>query len=277
MVDAGSPAAVAGPRPSSGEGPTPYSCYAAVEQLHALQRPRTDVSAERSFIVTTQVMELLFGLLRHEWTQAQRALRADDLDQAMDALRRGLHVQNVLICSWELLATLTPREFDAFRGELGQASGVQSAAYRRLEFLLGNKSAAMTRPHQGDPRTCAELTAALRAPSLYDDVLALLRRRGLEIPARLLERDRTLPYQSDPAVERAWRLVYDTRPDLARLAELLLDVAERVTRWRQRHYAAVRRAMGDGPGTGGSSGLSWLRKAVEADVFPELWTVRNGF
>jgi tryptophan 2,3-dioxygenase len=262
------------PTLSFGSSATPYAEYAGIDALHALRRPRTGEPAETSFIVTTQVMELLFGLLRHEWTQAQTALRADDLPAASDALRRGNQVQDVLISSWDLLAGLTPIEFGAFRDALGAASGVQSYAYRHLEFLLGNKSAGMVRPHAAVPEVHAELRAALEAPSLYDDVLALLERRGL---LTVLDCDPAAAYQPSKEVEKAWLIVY-TSPehrDLARLGELLLDTAERVTRWRQRHLSAVRRAMGAKPGTGGSSGLSWLSKAAEQDVFPELWSVRN--
>jgi tryptophan 2,3-dioxygenase len=268
---------VATPRLSPGPAATPYDTYAGIATLHSLQRPRTDASAETSFIVATQVMELLFGLLRHEWVQAQRALRADDLPEAMEVLRRGLGVQDVLVGSWDLLATLTPGEFSVFRGHLGEASGVQSYAYRHLEFLLGNKSAAMLRLHETAPEVHADLAAALNGPSLYDDVLALLDRRGLPIPLSHLERDWTAPYEAHAEIEKAWQIVYtsEAHRELGRLAELLLDLAERVTRWRQRHQSAVKRAMGAKSGTAGSSGLSWLRKAVEQDVFPELWTVRN--
>lgn len=263
------------PKPSYGEGPTPYASYAGLDLLHTLQKPRTDAGAELSFIVATQVMELLFGLLLHEWDQAQRALRADDADGAMAALRRGLNVQDILLSSWDLLATMTPMEFNAFRGELGEASGVQSATYRRMEFLLGNKSARMLGPHEGSPAGRDALLAAFHGPGLYDDVLAFLHRRGVAVPDAVLNRDLSLRYEPHPQVEKAWRHVYEHDLEATRLAELLLDVAERVTRWRQRHYAAVRRTMGAKPGTGGSSGLTWLRKAVDQDVFPELWTLRN--
>lgn len=266
------------PRPAFGPDATPYEEYAHIDALHRLQRPRTDVPAELSFIVATQVMELLFGLLEHEWKQARDAVRGDDLADAMAALRRGLHVQDVLIASWDLLATLTPTEFSAFRDGLGQASGFQSSAYRRLEFLIGNKSEALLRPHSGTGEPPADLETALRSPSLYDEVLALLHRRGLPIPRTHRERDWATPYEPHGDVEKAWRSVYtsdEDHRDLAGFAELLVDVAERVTRWRQRHYAAVKRAMGAKPGTGGSNGLTWLRRAAEQDVFPELWSVRN--
>ncbi len=259
-------------RPEPG---TPYAQYVRLETLHSLQHPRSKVDAELSFIITTQVMELLFDLLRHEWTTAQHALRGDDLPSAFAALRRGAHVQDVLTKSWDLLATMTPGEFTAFREVLGEASGFQSSAFLRLEFMLGNKNESLLAMYQGSAVVHGELTAALHAPSLYDDALALLARRGVPVP--VAEQPSTTRYRADDAVTAAWRLVY-TDPghaELARLGEALLDTAERVTRWRQRHYSSVKRTMGAKPGTGGSSGLSWLKQAADQDVFPELWTVRN--
>ncbi|MCX4749376.1 tryptophan 2,3-dioxygenase family protein [Kitasatospora sp. NBC_01287] len=254
-------------------GATPYERYARLDVLHTLQQPRSTVDAELSFIVTTQVMELLFDLLRHEWTLAQQALRADDLPGAVAALRRGANAQDVLNSSWDLLATLTPVEFSAFRPMLGEASGFQSSAYLLLEFLLGNKSERLLAMYQGSPETHRELSRALAAPALYDDVLALLARRGLAAaPTPGPER-----YAPSPAVEAAWHAVYTdpAHAELVVLAETLLDTAERVTRWRQRHYASVKRSMGAKTGSGGSSGLSWLKAAAEQDVFPELWSVRG--
>ncbi|MFJ6380503.1 tryptophan 2,3-dioxygenase [Kitasatospora sp. NPDC092039] len=253
---------------------TPYAQYARLDELHGLQHPRSEEPAELSFIVTTQVMELLFDLLRHEWTLARQALREDDLTAALAALRRGTHVQDVLVESWDLLATMTPHEFNSFRALFGEASGFQSSAFLRLEFLLGNKNAALLNMYDGMPGTQAELAEALRSPGLYDEALALLARRGLA-PRRAPSERR---YQPSAEVEAAWRRVY-TEPEFAALqplAEALLDVAERVTRWRQRHLSAVKRTMGGKPGSGGSSGLTWLRKSAEQDVFPELWTVRDG-
>ncbi|MFB6892653.1 tryptophan 2,3-dioxygenase [Kitasatospora sp. NPDC056327] len=253
---------------------TPYARYARLDELHSLQHPLSEVPAELSFIVTTQVMELLFGLLRHEWTLAQQALREDDQAGALAALRRGTHVQDVLVESWDLLATLTPQEFGAFRSLFGEASGFQSSAFLHLEFLLGNKNAALLNMYRDSPEALAGLTGALRSPGLYDDALALLARHGLAVPDTVSEQR----HRADEAVEAAWRRVY-TEPEhagLLPLAEALLDVAERVTRWRQRHLAAVKRAMGGKPGSGGSSGLTWLRRSAEQDVFPELWAVRDG-
>lgn len=253
------------PRLDFGEPTTPYTAYAGIDELHSLQHPRSKEPSERTFIVATQVMELLFAQLRQEWTTAQHALRADDLPAATAALRRGLGVQDVLVGSWDLLATMTPVEFSAFRPYLGEASGFQSYAYLHLEFLLGNKHERLLELYAGHARVHAELAETLHGPSLYDDVTALLERRGLTADAA------------------GWAEVYrggdgdddDHHRDLVLLGELLLDVAERVTRWRQRHLASVKRTMGAKPGTGGSSGLSWLRKAADQDVFPELWSARN--
>ncbi|MGF1427660.1 tryptophan 2,3-dioxygenase [Kitasatospora sp. LaBMicrA B282] len=254
-------------------GATPYERYARLDVLHTLQQPRSSVEAELSFIVATQVMELLFDLLRHEWQLARGALRADDLPAAVAALRRGANVQDVLNNSWDLLATLTPVEFSAFRPVLGEASGFQSSAYLKLEFLLGNKSERLLGMYQEVPATQQELARALAEPSLYDEVVALLARRGFPVAAEVA----TSRYQPSEAVEAAWHTVYtDPRhTELVLLAEALLDTAERVSRWRQRHYAAVKRSMGAKPGTAGSSGLSWLKAAADQDVFPELWTVRG--
>ncbi|GAA1972382.1 tryptophan 2,3-dioxygenase [Kitasatospora viridis] len=255
-------------------GATPYERYARLDVLHTLQQPRSEVDAELSFIITTQVMELLFDLLRHEWTVAQRALRADDPAGARAALRRGALTQDVLNNSWDLLATLTPVEFSAFRPVLGEASGFQSSAYLKLEFLLGNKSGRLLEMYAGAPEVQRELTEALHAPTLYDEVLALLARRGLLAAAPAAGPER---YRADAAVQAAWLTVY-TEPahaDLFALGEALLDTAERVTRWRQRHYSSVKRTMGEKPGSGGSSGMTWLKSAADQDVFPELWTVRG--
>ncbi|MFJ8041320.1 tryptophan 2,3-dioxygenase [Kitasatospora sp. NPDC096147] len=252
---------------------TPYAQYARLDVLHSLQHPRSKVDAELSFIITTQVMELLFDLLRHEWTTAQHALREDDLTAAHAALKRGHHVQDVLVNSWDLLATMTPMEFGAFRPVLGEASGFQSSAFLRLEFMIGNKSSRLLAMYRTVPSVHAELTAALHAPSLYDEALALLGRRGLAVEVEPVPER----HQESEQVTAAWQQVY-TDPalaDLARLGEALLDTAERVTRWRQRHYSSVKRAMGAKPGTGGSSGLTWLKLAADQDVFPELWNVRN--
>jgi tryptophan 2,3-dioxygenase len=257
---------------------TPYERYVGVRQLQALVRPVTDHPAEPSFLVVTQVMELWFTLLRREWEHAQRRLRADDLDGALSALQRSVHHLRSLDASWESLLWLTPAEFAGFRDQLGEASGFQSYEYRHVEFLLGLKAESVVRPHRGLPAVYADLQRALEAPSLEDDVLAYLFRRGLPVPPEVLDRDRSVPHDADPGVTALWVDAYrDPRPsnDLFVLGEALTDVAEVFTTWRQRHVTAVRRAMGARPGSGGSAGLAWLERSAARVVFPDLWAART--
>ncbi|GAB2583435.1 tryptophan 2,3-dioxygenase [Streptomyces capparidis] len=259
------------------EGTTPYEDYVKASVLTGLQHPVTDEPGEMVFLVTSQVMELWFTVLVHEWTTAARAVRDDDLPRAMDALHRSVRELEALNASWKPLSNLTPAQFNAYRKALGEGSGFQSVMYRRVEFLLGEKSASMLVPHRGVPHQYAELEKALHEPSLYDEVLRLLHRRGHDVPRHVLERDVTVRYEPDEGVERVWQEVYAgaQHADLVRLGEVLTDVAEQVWRWRSDHLVATRRAMGAKPGTGGSSGVAWLEKRVQRQVFPELWTARS--
>lgn len=265
------------PRTAYPDAP-PYSDYIGLEQLLSLQQPRTDEPTEMSFVIASQVMELLFALLKHEWTTARDLLEQDRAAEATRVLRRSVRQADVLVNSWDLLATLTPAEFGAFREALGEASGFQSHLYRQLEFMLGYKRANIIRPYAGVPNVHAELDAALHAPSLYDAALGVLHRRGLPVPAHKLTGDRTRAYEPDPAVEQAWAEVYATgtaHQDLRDLGEVLTDISERWTRWRERHLSATLRALGNRPGTGGSSGAEWLERTVRVRVFPDLWTMRT--
>ncbi|NJP99390.1 tryptophan 2,3-dioxygenase [Streptomyces sp. PLAI1-29] len=259
------------------QGTTPYEDYVKADVLTHLQHLLSDDPGEMVFLVTTQVMELWFTVIVHEWETAAGALRRDDIPTALAALRRSEYELRALNASWEPLAHLTPAQFNAYRGALGEGSGFQSAMYRRLEFLLGEKSASMLVPHRGAPRVHDELAKALAEPSLYDEVLRLLGRRGHAVPAEVLERDLTLRYEAHPGVEEVWARVY-TGPqedELVRLGEGLTEVAELVWRWRNDHLVATRRAMGAKTGTGGSAGVSWLEKRARRNVFPELWTARS--
>jgi tryptophan 2,3-dioxygenase len=254
---------------------TPYDDYVGTRTLHALLRPVTDHPAEKAFLVTTQVMELIFGLLRAEFETAQAQLRTDDLDAALATLRRCVCHIGALNGAWDSLRWLTPAEFNAFREELGEASGFQSYAYRHVEFLLGLKSEALIRPYHSVPDVHADLQRALHAPSLYDDVLAFLARHGL---FHDVERDYAAEYEPRRAVEAMWVSIYATpRPadPLFLLAEVLTDLADAFGTWRYRHVVAVRRSMGAKPGTGGSSGLAWLERSMARTVFPELWSART--
>lgn len=197
---------------------------------------------------------------------------------AVDALKRSVREFEALNASWTPLSRLTPVQFNSYRSALGDGSGFQSAMYRRMEFLLGDKSASMLVPHRGAPRVHAELEKALQEPSLYDEVLSLLSRRGLPVPAEALNRDLTLKYEPSTAVEEIWAGVYaepDQHGEVIRLGEALTDVAELVWRWRNDHLVATRRAMGSKTGTGGSAGVAWLEKRAQKNVFPELWTARS--
>lgn len=259
-------------------GTTPYEDYVQADVLTHLQHPVSDDPGEMVFLVTTQVMELWFTVIVHEWETASRALREDRLPVAIDALKRSVRELEALNASWTPLGQLTPAQFNSYRAALGDGSGFQSAMYRRMEFLLGEKSASMLVPHRGAPRVHAELEKALQEPSLYDEVLGMLSRRGLLVPASALNRDLTQKYEPSEAVEGIWAAVYaepDQNGEVIRLGEALTDVAELVWRWRNDHLVATRRAMGSKTGTGGSAGVAWLEKRAQKNVFPELWTARS--
>ncbi|THA76448.1 tryptophan 2,3-dioxygenase [Streptomyces sp. A0642] len=259
-------------------GTTPYEDYVQADVLTHLQHLRSDDPGEMVFLVTTQVMELWFTVIVHEWETAAHALREDRLGVAQDALKRSLRELEALNASWTPLAQLTPAQFNSYRSSLGEGSGFQSAMYRRMEFLLGDKSASMLVPHRGAPRVHAELEKALAEPGLYDETLALLARRGHPVPQEVLVRDLTQKYEPSPEVEAVWAEIYanpDQNDELVRLGEVLTDVGELVWRWRNDHLVATRRAMGSKTGTGGSAGVAWLEKRATKSVFPELWTARS--
>ncbi|MDT9699617.1 tryptophan 2,3-dioxygenase family protein [Streptomyces sp. P17] len=258
-------------------GTTPYEDYVKADVLTHLQHTLSDDPGEMVFLVTTQVMELWFTVVVHEWETAAHALREDRVPVAIDALKRSVRELEALNASWKPLGQLTPAQFNSYRSALGEGSGFQSAMYRRMEFLLGEKSASMLVPHRGAPRVHAELEKALHEPSLYDEVLRLLARRGHAIPAEVLQRDVSQRYEPSDEVEAAWTAVYSGDPgdEVARLGEALTDVGELVWRWRNDHLVATRRAMGSKAGTGGSAGVAWLEKRARKNVFPELWTARS--
>ncbi|GIF16338.1 tryptophan 2,3-dioxygenase [Actinoplanes teichomyceticus] len=259
-------------------GATPYDAYVRASVLNTLQRPLTEAPQEMAFIVTTQVMELWFTLVVHEWREAATAFAKDDLPAAVDALRRSKRALTALNAAWAPLASLTPAQFNGFRSAFGRASGFQSAMYRHMEFLLGDKNAAMLALHEGDRAVHQALSATYHAPSLYDEVLGFLHRRGLPVPEHVRTREVTAPHRCDPGVVEVWHRIYSgpQHDPLLALGELLTDVAALVTRWRSDHVLVVRRAMGDKSGSAGSTGLAWLEKRAARPVFPELWQVRGG-
>ncbi|MFC0528699.1 tryptophan 2,3-dioxygenase [Phytohabitans kaempferiae] len=256
----------------------PYDEYVHASTLHTLQKTISDESGEMSFLVVSQIMELYFGLIRFELREAQRLVREDDVWGALEPLRRaGLHLEG-LNASWRTLRWMSPADFNRFRGQLGEASGFQSAMYRHMEFALGLKSEPLIRPFRRQTAVYAELTRDIREPSLWDEVIALLAREGHDIPADVLDRDRVRDHDPHPAVEAAWVRVYE-RPTpgnrLWLLGEALTEVAEQFGDWRYLHLKAVLRALGDKPGTAGSSGANWLRRSMARPVFPELWSART--
>jgi tryptophan 2,3-dioxygenase len=256
----------------------PYDSYVHASTLHSLQQPLSDDPGEMSFLMISQVMELYFGLARFELREAQQRLRTDDVWGALAPLRRTVLHLEALNAAWRGLRWMTPADFNRFRAQLGEASGFQSAMYRLLEFLLGLKTASLVRPFRERPEVYRDLVDALAAPSVYDDVIALLARRGHDIPADLLDRDFSVEHEAHPAVELAWIEIYgDERPDndLRALGEVLTDVADQFGDWRYQHLKAVQRTMGGKVGTGGSAGMAWLRRSMERVVFPELWTART--
>lgn len=266
------------------EGTTPYEDYVQADVLTHLQHPLSEDPGEMVFLVTTQVMELWFTVIVHEWETAAKSLRKDDLPGALAALKRSTYELRSLNASWEPLAHLTPAQFNSYRSALGDGSGFQSAMYRRMEFLLGEKSASMLVPHRGAPRVHDELEKALHEPCLYDEVLHHLARRGEAVPQEVLTRDVSQVYRPHPEVEAVWAQAYARQSDEAaaggendavRLGEALTEVAELVWRWRNDHLVATRRAMGSKVGTGGSAGVAWLEKRAAKNVFPELWTARS--
>lgn len=260
-------------------GRTPYVSYTEVDVLSELVHPVTDEPLEVTFIVVTQLMELHFTLLIHEWRLAIAALDSDDLPSALAALQRAVVTQDSLIQSWSLLSVMSAVQYNRFRDSLGEASGFQSFSYRELEFLIGAKNPRMLNPHSGMPKIHQRLRDTYEAPSLYDAALALLGRHGFAIPDEVLARDVREPWlESHPAVVEAWRQVYSSEaPDseLMNLAELLTSTAERYSTWRFVHYTAVRRILGGKPGTAGSAGMAWLKRTVDAPVFADLWDVRS--
>jgi tryptophan 2,3-dioxygenase len=193
-------------------------------------------------------------------------------------LARVSRIMEQLVHAWDVLATMTPPEYSAIRPYLAQSSGFQSWQYRQIEFAMGNKNAAMLKPHAHRPEVLAIVEAAWRAPSLYDESLKLLARRGLSIPADRLERDWTRPYVASPEVEAAWIIVYrDPRAhwDLYQLGEELTDLEDAFRQWRFRHVTTVERVIGFKRGTGGTGGVSYLRKMLDVVLFPEIWTLRT--
>jgi tryptophan 2,3-dioxygenase len=254
-----------------------YSQYLNLDKLLDAQHPLSYQHDEMLFIVIHQVSELWMKLCLHELNAVVACVRRDDLGPTFKMLARVSTIQQQLLQSWDVLATITPHDYSAFRNTLGRSSGFQSAQYRLLEFLIGNKSAEFIEVFRSDPPTYELLRRALEAPSLYDEVLRLLSRRGL-IAQHAIDRDFTQPYQASKQVAAAWLSVYHNSVkdwDLYELAERLVDLDYKFQLWRFTHVKTVERIIGYKRGTGGTGGVSYLTKALELKFFPELWTIRT--
>ena len=255
-----------------------YGDYLQLDQILNAQKPLSPAHDEMLFIVQHQTSELWMKLMLHELGAALRCVSSDALPSAFKMLARVSRIMEQLVHAWDVLATMTPPEYTAVRPYLGQSSGFQSYQYRCIEFALGNKNAAMLKPHAHHPERLALVQAAYEAPSLYDESLRLLARRGIKLPASHLERDWTQPYVENDAVTQAWSVVYrdpHAHWDLYQLAEELVDLEDAFRLWRFRHVTTVERIIGFKRGTGGTGGVSYLRKMLDVVLFPELWRVRT--
>jgi tryptophan 2,3-dioxygenase len=255
-----------------------YSQYLQLDRILASQNPLSGQHDEMLFIIIHQASELWMKLCLHELAATRAQIRSDDLEPAFKMLARVARIQAQLIQSWDVLGTMTPADYMRFRDSLGQSSGFQSWQYRELEFLLGNKEAKLIDVHGGDARVHALLRQELATPSLYDEAIRLLARRGFDIPKGCIERDWTRPYVANAAVEAAWLAVYrDSKAhwDLYELAEKLVDLEYRLQQWRFAHLKTVERIIGFKRGTGGSSGVGYLAHVLKHTFFPELISLRT--
>ncbi|MBX0358005.1 tryptophan 2,3-dioxygenase [Halobacillus sp. Nhm2S1] len=255
-----------------------YGEYLNLEELLSAQNRLSTHHDEMLFIIIHQVSELWMKLTLHELQAAIEAIRKDHMQAAFKMLARVSSIQKQIIQAWDVLSTLTPSEYMEFRDHLGQASGFQSYQYRMIEFALGYKTSHVLKIYEKDPDLQRHLEAAYRAPSLYDVAIEKLSDSGFPIPGKLLGRDYTQLYEKDASVEAAWTNVYkdvEQYWDLYQLGEKLVDIEDSLQQWRFRHMKTVERIIGHKKGTGGSSGVGYLKKVLDHRFFPELWDVRT--
>jgi tryptophan 2,3-dioxygenase len=255
-----------------------YGDYLQLGSILNAQKPLSPAHDEMLFIVQHQTSELWMKLMLHELHAAIAHIAADELQPAFKMLARVSKIMEQLVHAWDVLATMTPPEYSALRPYLAQSSGFQSHQYRCIEFAMGNKNAAMLKPHAHNPERLAVVQAAYEAPSLYDEALRLLARRGIPVPASHTERDWTQAYEASDAVEHAWLQVYRNPKDhwdLYQLGEELTDLEDTFRLWRFRHVTTVERVIGFKRGTGGTGGVSYLRKMLDVVLFPEIWRLRT--
>jgi tryptophan 2,3-dioxygenase len=259
-------------------GAMSYGDYLRLDQVLGAQRPRSRDHNEMLFIVQHQASELWMKLAIHELRAARDHVRAGDLQPAFKMLARVSRIMAQLNQSWDVLSTLTPADYSSFRDDLGAASGFQSYQYRMIEFLLGNKEAARMEPHRHRPDLYDPLDELLRSPSLYDEAIRVLARSGFKIDPDCVERDWSRVHEFNESVCRAWVEVYRNTARhwaLYELAEKLVDLEDMFRQWRFRHATTVERVIGFKRGTGGTSGVNYLRRVIEVVLFPELWRART--
>lgn len=255
-----------------------YGDYLHLDELKTAHQPITRAHDEHLFIAVHHVSEVWLGLIVRELQAAMRLLAQGITDAPLKGLTRVVRAQEQMTNAWEVLKTMTPADYLAFRSAFGQASGFQSANYRMVEFLLGNRNPVMLRPHAHRADLHDPLLSVLHSPSVYDLTLSLLAERGLNIPNEVLRRDYAEKYHLNEDVVSAWMTVYrdtDTYWDLYELAEKLMDVEDNFRRWRFNHLTTVERTIGFKRGSGGTSGAGYLRQALDIVLFPELWEVRT--
>lgn len=255
-----------------------YGDYLQLDQLLSAQKPLSPDHNELLFIIQHQTSELWMKLMVHELTAAIDNITEENLGEGFKKLSRVSKIMEQLVHAWDVLATMTPPEYSAIRPYLANSSGFQSAQYRCIEFSLGNKNAAMLKPHAHHPDRLAMVEKAYQAPSLYDRSLQLLAKRGIAVPSNYLNRDWTQAYVANPEVEDAWLTVYRNPKqyfDLYQLGEELTDLEDAFRLWRFRHVTTVERVIGFKRGSGGTSGVNYLRKMLDVVLFPEIWSLRT--
>lgn len=255
-----------------------YGDYLRLDLILEAQSPLSDQHDEHLFIIIHQATELWMKLILHEMRAAIECIKADELRPAFKMLARISRIQTQLVQSWDVLSTMTPADYLTFRHLLNHGSGFQSHQYRSIEFMLGNKNAAMLELYEDRPAIQGQLEAVLKTPGLYDEAIRLLARRGFAIPDDVLDRDLTKKYTAQPSVHEAWLGVYrdtETHWDLYEFAEELVDLEDAFQQWRFRHVTTVERVIGSKRGTGGTEGVGYLRSVLDIRFFPELWELRT--
>lgn len=256
----------------------PYIDYQSIDILLSLQHPRSDGYDELCFIVMGQVKEMLFKGFHFELVNAQMQIRDGNINNALEILTRAIAYAKYIADTWNVLSTISTEGFSEFRNNLGTASGQLSFMYRHVEFVLGNKSKKLATAHKNVEHVWPEIENSLKSPSLYDDVIALLQRRGFRIDQKMLKRNWAQPYEANASVEAAWLTIYkeaSLENDLYSLGEKLTSLDENFSIYRWRHFLTVQKIIGYKPGTGGSAGVGWLENVTSHRFFPELWSIRT--